>query len=206
MLTRILVSIVAVLGSQAQAFSDDRSELCGYVYPVAGYLAEVGGLRISLPANDRLVVKGRVLAEHARFDEGSEARPWQDSANTAQVALAQDYVLVQTMWTDCVDYSWSRIYVLDRAGALVTTSALWSLHDESSFRIDPAGLMFSSSWFCSDQSGAPRGRAFVYVLRKGATAFAREERAWDDVCSAEARRSNLPLHFANMQPVLPAQR
>jgi hypothetical protein len=29
-----------------------------------------------LPANDRLVVNGRVLAEHARFDEGSAARPW----------------------------------------------------------------------------------------------------------------------------------
>lgn len=203
MLARFLVLFAALLAMQSQAVADDRSDACGYVYPVEGYQADVGGLNIALPANDRLVVNGRVLAEHTLFDKETAPRPWGDSANVVDVALTQDYVLVRTMWTDCVDYTWSRIYVLERSGTLRTTSALWSMNDESSFRLDAAGLMFSSDWLCGEQSGAPLGRAFVYVLRRQAAAFEREERAWDEVCSAPARRGNIPIYFSRMRPILP---
>lgn len=200
---RVLVLFAALLAAQTQALADDRADACGYVYPVEGYQADVAGLHITMPANDRLVVNGRVLAEHTRFDEKAAPRPWSDSANVAEVALTQDDVLVRTMWTDCVDYSWSRIYVLDRSGKLRTTSALWSMNDEFSlFSVDAAGLNFSSSWLCGDRNGAPPGRAVVYVLHRGATAFEREERPWDDVCSASARRSNIAIYFSPMRPIL----
>jgi hypothetical protein len=203
MLARAFLFFFVLVTIPGQALAQDRSDACGYVYPVAAYRADIAGLQIALPANDRLIVNGQLVAEHTRYDEGSTPTPWHDSANSAQVAQAGSYVLIRTDWTDCVDYSWSRIYVLDRSGALVATNALWSLNDEfSSFSTDPSGLMFSSSWFCGERSGAPPGRAFVYVLRPGAGAFQREDRPWDEVCSAEARRRIGSVYFADMQPVL----
>ncbi|MBY0569162.1 MAG: hypothetical protein K2P70_17770 [Hyphomonadaceae bacterium] len=206
MLARASLLFFALVAIPGHAFAQDRSDACGYVYPIAGYRADIAGLQIVLPENDRLIVNGQLVAEHTRYDEGPTPTPWQDSANSAQVAQAGNYVLIRTEWTDCVDYSWSRIYVLDRSGALVATNALWSLNDEfSSFSTDPSGLMFSSSWFCGERSGAPLGRAFVYILRRGAGAFQREDRAWDDVCSPEARHRIGSLYFADMQPILVAR-
>lgn len=201
-----LLLLAALGASQGQTVPQDRLDVCGYVYPIESYSADIGGLHIELPANDRLIVNGRVLAEHTRYDEGAMPRPWHDSANTAEIALTRDYILVRTMWTDCIDYSWSRIYVLDQSGSLIVTSALWSMHDESWFRMDATGLTFASNWFCSNHGGAPAGRTFVYVLRKGSTTFRREERGWEEVCSDAAELRVNRIFFSRMQPILPANK
>lgn len=203
MLVRILVLLAAVITGHAPVLADDRSDVCGYVYPVDGYSAKVGELHIELPVNDRLVVNGSVLAEHTRYDEGSTPRPWHDSANTAEIAVTPDYVLVRTLWTDCVDYSWSRIYVLDNSGSLIATSALWSMHDRSWFIVNATGVTFASDWFCSKRGGAPAGRAYVYVLRKNSKTFRREERGWDETCSDTASLRVNEIYFARMQPNVP---
>jgi hypothetical protein len=206
MLARALVLLAVVIMGRAPALADDRSDACGYVYPVDGYSAKVGELLIELPVNDRLVVNGVVRAEHARYDEGSTPRPWHDSANTAEIAATSDYVLVRTLWTDCVDYSWSRIYVLDQSGSLIATSALWSMHDEFWFKMDATGLTFASDWFCGKDGGAPAGRAYVYVLRKGSTTFRKEERGWKETCSDTASLRANRVFFTPMQPILPANK
>jgi hypothetical protein len=201
-----LVLLTTLVASPGQTISQDRVDVCGYVYPIEGYSADIGKLQIELPANDRLIVNGRVLAQHTRYDEGSTPRPWYDSANTAEIAVRRDYVLVRTLWTDCIDYSWSRIYVLDQSGSLIATSALWSMHDKSWFTIDATGLTFASDWFCSKQGGAPSGRAYVYALRKGSTTFRREERGWAETCSDTAELRVNRVFFARMQPILPTNK
>lgn len=192
------------LGGAAWA-QDDRQDACGFTYPVQAYRAEFAGLRIELTANDRLEINGRVVAEHGR-EEGQAPRAWGDSANSARIAMTGDYILIQTLWTDCVDYASGRIYVIDRDGALRASSELWSMHDAwAGFSDTGAGLMYSSEWLCGQYSGAPAGRAHVYVLRDGARAFVREERAVTEVCRAPPHRV-LPegkIYFAQMQPIAP---
>ncbi len=204
MSAHILVLLTTLGASAGQTISQDRIDVCGYVYPVEGYSADIGKLHIELPANDRLIVNGRVLAQHTRYDEDSTPRPWHDSANTAEIAVTQDYVLVRTMWTDCVDYSWSRIYVLNQSGSLVATNALWSMHDKSWFMVDTAELTFASDWFCGKDGGAPAGRTYVYVLRKGSKTFRKEERDWKETCSDTASLRANRVFFTPMQPILPA--
>lgn len=202
-----MLALLTTLGASTDhAILQDRVDVCGYVYPVEGYSADIGKLHIELPANDRLIVNGRVLAQHTRYDEGSTPRPWQDSANTAEIAVAQDYVLVRTEWTDCVDYGWSRIYVLDQSGSLIVTNALWSMHDESWFKMDATGLTFASDWFCGKDGGAPAGRAYVYVLRKGSTSFRKEERDWKETCGDTASLRANRVFFTPMQPILPTNK
>jgi hypothetical protein len=203
----VLISACAWLGlAGAARGQDERQALCGFVFPVASYQADIDGVRIALTANDRLEVNGRIVAEHGIYDEGRPPQPWGDSANQARIAVTNEYLLIQTMWTDCVDYASARIFVLSRRGELVATSALWSLHDAwSGFAETSEGLTFSSEWLCGEYSGAPAGRAYVYVLRHGSREFAREERAWNSTCAVEPNRS-LPrgrIHFSLMQPVSP---
>lgn len=199
-----LFGLVLCLGGQAAA-QDEREELCGWVFPVESYRADIAGLEIALNANDRLVVNGRVVAEHHPWREGDAPAPWRDSANTAKISRLADYILVLTETTDCIDYASSRIYVLDRRGQLIASSALWSEHDEwMRFNIDPEGLTYSSAWYCGERSGAATARAVVFVLR--GSAFVREERPWRDVCEPENERRVNAAFFSLMQPIAPEPR
>ncbi|MCW5724776.1 MAG: hypothetical protein KIS81_07440 [Maricaulaceae bacterium] len=178
-------------------------EECGYTYPVDGYRADIGGLDISLPANDRLVVNGEVLAERAPFGRDTPPEPWVHSANTARVGFAGQYLIVRTLWTDCVDYASSHIYMLDRStGALWASGALPAVHHRYSLRLERDSLVFANEWYCSPDGGAPAGSAFVYVLRNGAGAFEREERSWMAACG-DAIWVQGQIYFAPMQPVVP---
>lgn len=200
----VTTSLVVCAGAGNARAQDDRSDACGYVYAVDGYQAEIGDLRISLPANDRLVVNGRVVAEHTRFDASGAPTPWEDSANGARIGFAGENILILTTWSDCVDYAWQRIYVLTRTGELRTTSALWSVHDRYYFVQDTrGGLTFLSDWFCDPRSGAPAGQAYVQVLRANAREFVREVRPRADVCDGSEARAQMPVYFSDMQPVIP---
>lgn len=202
MLRALVGAALAWVGCAGVAWAqDDRQDACGYVYPVQSYRADFGGLRLELTANDRLLVNGRVIAEQG-IEEGRAPRPWGDSANSARVALTREYVLIQTFWTDCVDYASGRIYVLSRDGALIATSELWTMHDAWAGFSDARGeLIYSSEWLCGEHSGAPAGRAYVYALRGGA--FVREERGWRETCEAAPHQvqPRQKIYFALMQPV-----
>jgi hypothetical protein len=199
--------IWGTLSSAAWA-QNERQDLCGYVFPVDSYRAEIDGMRIELTANDRLVINGSVVAEFGIDHESRPSRPWGDSANGARIARTRDYILVETLRTDCVDYDSARIFVIDRNGSLRATSLLWSLNDAwAGFSADDAGLVFSSARLCGQHSGAPAGRAYVHVLRDGEREFRREERVWDETCHAPPDRA-LPfgaIYFAPMQPISPSR-
>jgi hypothetical protein len=180
----------------------ERSNSCGYVYPVEGYQADIGDIHISLPVNDRLLVNGQVVAEHTVFDDQSAPQPWGDSANRAYVAVTPSDILIRTDWTDCVDYSWSRIYVLDRTGALRATRSLEGSGHPNAFWVEAGDLIYSSEWFCRKDSGATVDRTFVYILRRGSGTFEKQDRAWAEVCGKSPHRESLPLYFAQMEPIL----
>lgn len=202
---RVLLAIAILITFANGALADDRSDVCGYVYPVDGYRAVIDGVRIELPKNDRLIVNGRKIAEHHRYDEGSRARPWNDSGNYAEAARTPDDIVILTHWTDCIDYAWARVYVL-APGALRTTSALWSIHDRSWFAQSAAGLTFGSDGLCGKEAKAPAGRAFVYFLGRDATSFEKQERGWEEACAEGVRHNPNNLSFNRLEPVLPPKR
>ncbi|MES1199539.1 MAG: hypothetical protein ABUS48_06130 [Pseudomonadota bacterium] len=187
-------------GASAQ---DDRFDACGYTYPVSAYRADILGLRIQLPANNRLVVNGRTVFDENSRSEAQRAERWGDSANGASVGVTRDYVLVRTTQTDCVDVTVTWIFVLNRAGTLVASSRLWSENDAfSRFNSDPEGLTFSSSYYCGEYSHAPAGEAYVFVLRTGARQFVRETRSRSAICDADTERLANAVTFNPMEPVI----
>jgi hypothetical protein len=125
-----------------------REEVCGWVFPVESYHADIAGLSIALTANDRLLINGRVVAENPPLHVGNMPLPWHDSANTARVARAGDRILVRTTRTDCIDGAASRIYVLNRQGALEASNRLWSEHWRDGFFRERDSIIYWSEWFC----------------------------------------------------------
>ena len=180
---RWLTAFLAIFAlSTGVAAADEREDLCGWVFPVESYRADINGLEIVLNANDRLVVNGRTLAEYNPWREGEPPPRWEDSANGASVARLGSYILVRTTRTDCVDYASSRVYVLSRSGELVATTDVPPHDTWTRFNRDPDGLVLSSEFYWGQYSGATAGNAVVWVMRDGA--FVRQERPWASVCVA----------------------
>jgi hypothetical protein len=185
------------------ATADEREDLCGWVFPVESYRADIDGLEIVLNANDRLIVNGRTLAEYNPWRDGEMPAAWGDSANGASVGTLGSYILVRTMSTDCVDYASTRVYVLSRSGELIATTEVPPHDSWTRFNLAPDGLTYSSEFYCGQYSGAEAGNAVLWVMREGG--FVRQEQSWASICSDDVARRVNAAQFNRMQPISPAR-
>ncbi len=208
---RSLLLAMGMLAGNATAASAQeetfRLENCGYVFSVESYVASVSGLDIALTANDRLIVGDRVLAESNTWRRNEPPRPWHDSANTAEIAVGRDEVVVRTSSTDCIDYQWTRLYVVNQRGELRGTFTYPHVWERVVLSYRAADIVYATNYYCEFAEGAPQGQAWTHVLRAGAREFMRESRPRAEVCVGnQARASGELLVFMPMQPVPPARR
>lgn len=205
---RSLIVTAALFGGAACASAQDAPENledCGYTFAVESYVARVWGLDIELTANDRLLIDGRVVAEHNPWRANRAPQPWGYSSNTADIAIGTREVIVQTASTDCIDYQSTRIYVVGDDGELRASFAYPYSWDRVVLSYRGADIVYVSDYNCVNLAGAPDGQAWTHVLRAGAREFVREARPKAEVCDgAEAKASGMLLFFMRMQPLAPA--
>jgi hypothetical protein len=201
----LAMSVLAVTAGSASA-QDDRLENCGFTFPVGSYVANVSGLNIELTANDRLVINGRVLAEHNPWRRNEAPLSWFDSANTAEIAVGRREFLVRTSRNDCIDYQSTRVYVLNEGGELRATFVYPHMWERVLLSNSANDILYTTDYYCEFAEGAPAGQVWVHVLRAGATEFVRESRERAEVCAGnEAKAVGSVLVFMPMQPFPPAQ-
>lgn len=198
----VLVATTVAASAQEESL---RLEDCGYTFPVASYVADLPGLDIALTANDRLVVNGRVLAEHNPWRGNEPPRSWYDSSNTAEIAVGRHEFVVRTSSTDCIDYQSTRIYVLSERGQLRATFKYPQMWERVLLSYQTNDIVYATNYYCEFSEGAPQDQAWIHLLRAGATEFVREARPRAEVCAGnDAQAAGRPLVFMPMRPVPPA--
>jgi hypothetical protein len=202
----LLLAVTLLLTGAGVAVAQEepyRIEDCGYTFPVESYAANVSGLDIALPANDRLVVNGRVLAEHNPLRD-RPPQGWRDSSNTAEIAIGRHEVVVRTSRTDCIDYQWTRIYVISELGDLRAAFAYPQSWERAVLSYRAENIVYVSNFDCEFTQGAPQGQVWTHVLSAGASEFVRESRPRAEVCDGnDAKASGLLLFFMPMQALAP---
>lgn len=204
----LVVSALVVGTAPASAQEEEwfRIEYCGYTFPVASYSAQISGLDIELTANDRLVVNGRVLAEHNPWRRDEPPRLWRDSADTAEIAVGRNEYVVRTAATDCIDHQSTRIYVVSERGLLRATFTYPHAFERVVLSYRANDIVYATNYYCEFADGAPQGQVWIHVLRSEADEFVRESRPRAEVCVGnDAQAAGFPLHFMPMRPALPAR-
>jgi hypothetical protein len=171
----------------------EREESCGWAFPVAAYSAGIAGLSIELPAPGVLIVNGKKLVNE-------DTRPWGDSHNRAHIARIGKDILITANTTDCVDDSLTYVYILNSEGGLRTFSRQWAENVKSFYAREKDAIIFMSEYYCAEGNPERKpGQSYVYVLRDGASAFVREDRPSEALCTFAARRQR-GVYLSLMQP------